>query len=229
MAILHHFYHVGADGDWEPAAAAHVAAIRAAGLDCPVTIGVTGYPANTARAATRMAGMWPEAEIACADGPGFEQPTLTLARGWARAHRRAMILYAHTKGASSGGWFNTAWRESMTADVVGRWAYCLDILAGGCDVVAPHWLDPDCFPGMAHATQRNGGSLTPYPGGNFWWARAAYLATLPVPDPDGTPWDAERWVGLGRPHAYDLRPGWPGVMIFDSPTARQVISEGAAG
>jgi hypothetical protein len=49
---------------------------------------------------------------------------------------------------------------------------------------------------------------TPLFAGNFWWARAKYLATLPEPETENRR-QAEGWVGLGGPKVYDLRPGWP--------------------
>jgi hypothetical protein len=221
---LRAFYHAWAGGSWTLPLTEHVAAVREARLDCPVTAGITGQPGDVAQVTRWLARNWPEADPA--PGTGAEQHTLALAWRWAREHPDAAVLYCHTKGAADPTWFNHCWRESMTLDVVGRWPEALAALDDGYDAAGPHWLDPEIFPNMAIATAENGGAVTPYFGGNFWMARADYLAGLPEPDPGGTRHDAERWIGLGLPKARDLRSGWPSPMLFAGRTIRFVLSGG---
>jgi hypothetical protein len=49
-------------------------------------------------------------------------------------------------------------------------------------------------------------------GGNFWWANANYLRTLP-PLRYKDRFDAETWIGLGNPLVHDLLPGWPSIPL----------------
>lgn len=221
---IRHFYHLAADFAWPEPLAAHVAAVRAAGLPGEVTVVVSGRPGNCATARDWLADRWPEAAVTGA-GPGYEDVTLALARDWAHDHPGGAVLYAHAKGSYRPAPFSDAWRESMTIDVVGGWRACIAALASGrYDVAGPHWLDPELFPQMRTAAQENGGSTTPYFGGNFWWAAAGYLAALPPPG-HRTRWDAERWIGLGTPRACDVRPGWPNLMAFAGPSAARLLDE----
>jgi hypothetical protein len=106
------------------------------------------------------------------------------------------VLYAHTKGAHGDTDGNAAWRRSMTRHVVHGWEECVahldTVQAVGC-----HWISNDHVP-----------ENPPFFGGNFWWARASYLRTLPPPDNESR-WHAELWVGQGHPVVWDFKPGWP--------------------
>jgi hypothetical protein len=47
--------------------------------------------------------------------------------------------------------------------------------------------------------------------GNFWWANAGYIASLPpleVSLKEADRGEAETWLGRGKPKVYDLSPGF---------------------
>jgi hypothetical protein len=210
---LRHYYHVYASGAWAAPVAEHTRALGAADFPGDIVIGLVGEAGDRERArqlielqlaAEGLAAprMWVQAE------EGFEQLTLAVVRESARAAAADYpVLYCHTKGARNDSEVNTAWRRSMTARVVGGWRQCVGLL-GDHDTVGCHWITPqdECpYPDQTVDT--------PFYGGNFWWARSSYLATLPEP------WQAERhdaeaWIGLGAPRACDLLPGWPSTKLF---------------
>lgn len=111
-----------------------------------------------------------------------EAPTLDLIRLFASFHGKARILYLHTKGASHPQpTLQVAdWRGLMVHFLVERHAEALAALddadVAGCNLRdSPH----------RHFS------------GNFWWARADYLASL-TPVPAGDRHEAEWWVLGGR-------------------------------
>jgi len=110
---------------------------------------------------------------------GFEQVTLHRLREWVKtADPLTPVLYAHTKGAYNLSPVTATHREFMTSGVVSRWREATAALedhdAAGC------FWEP--YAPSPHFT------------GNFWWARAGYLAGLPeVPDTDR--FAAELWMG----------------------------------
>jgi hypothetical protein len=217
---IRHFYHLDANGRWLLPAREHVAALTAAGFPEGVScVNITGKTARRleVRDWLKCESGWPGVRAIEADG-GFEQATLRVVRLWAIDNPGCVVMYAHTKGAFRPTEFNHEWRRSMTDDVVSGWKFCVSRLAY-YEVVGPHWIDPVIFPHILNASPEDGGSKTPFFGGNFWWARTDYLAWLPVPG-TASRWDAERWIGLGRPHAYDLRSGWPSQAVFSLAPAR---------
>jgi hypothetical protein len=199
-----HFYHLHAGGAWLPAVREHVAATQSAGLPGPMLTGLAGPPQRRGEVARFLdehlgAGAWEP--VAQAD-EGFEQVTLTVLREWVHAHAgEAAVLYAHTKGASSTSANQDTWRASMTRHAVTGWRGCVALL-GTYDAVGCHWTLPGHYCDTA-----------PCFAGNFWWARASYLRTLPeVGMADRG--DAERWLGLGSPRVFDLFPGWPSEVLY---------------
>jgi GR25 family glycosyltransferase involved in LPS biosynthesis len=118
------------------------------------------------------------------DASRGEAPTLDLVRAFASMHQDARILYLHTKGASHQDESASVadWRALMLHFLVDRHVDALAALDGndavGCNLLAaPH----------RHFS------------GNFWWADARYLASLP-PVPPGDRHAAEWWL-LGRADA----------------------------
>lgn len=200
-----HFYHLHAGGSWLPAVSGHVEAVKAAGLPGRMLVGLVGPAHRRSEVAAFLdghlgAGAWePVAEA----GEGFEQVTLTALRSWVHDHPgEAAVLYAHTKGAHNSNGYQDIWRQSMTARLVGGWLHCVDLLSEH-DTVGCHWTLPE---------QRLA-DTAPCFAGNFWWARASYLRSLPeVGMADRG--DAERWLGLGDPQVFDLSPGWPSEVLY---------------
>lgn len=201
--MIRHYYHVYADGDWRDAVTEHLAALE--GLAAAVTVGIVGSPQN--RRAVRQAFEVANVETWVEAAGGWEQVTLGALRR-DLAHHDDPVLYAHTKGAAHRTRINDLWRRSMTALVVDEQR--ADLLAEH-DAVGCHWLTPGDWPNLVDS---------PYFGGNFWWATAAYLRTLP-PLAMTNRYDAEQWIGLGNPRVADLLPGWPDLRLF--------AGDGAAG
>jgi hypothetical protein len=215
VTILRHFYHVDADGGWTGPLREHAEALGKSGLaGIPVTVGLTGPKQDRDIARWRVtdyfraAGIdvieWVEADA------GWEQPTLSRLRAWAKEWPDATVLYAHTQGACDSGLLNDLLRQSMTRRVILGWRDCLERIGDGYDAVGCHWLTPERDHKLPYHPVR-----TPQFGGNYWWARAEYLARLPEPETERRSQGAD-WVGQGNPKVFDLRPGWPSVDDFQA-------------
>lgn len=106
-----------------------------------------------------------------------ELPTLGLVGSFATAHPEARVLYLHTWGASHDARHAVIddWRRMLLYFLVERFDSCLEMLgshdAVGCNLLA---------------------SPRPHFSGNFWWARAPYLASLE--SPTGDRHEAEFWL-----------------------------------
>lgn len=152
-------------------------------------IGVSGGEAN----ASAVAMMAPEKAKIIEHGPETcaELPTLCAMQNWLPGHDDWACLYLHTKGALYKGhptW--AAWRRCMMGVVVHSWKSCIRDLEQGFDAAGPHFLTPQAYPIIGNIS---------YFGGNFYWATARYLATLPKLDPNGpSRWHAEIWIGSGK-------------------------------
>jgi hypothetical protein len=192
---LAHFYHVFADGQWQPIAEAHVAALETSGLMDNLDdlfLGIVGSPETRRRVKRALPGV----VVAEADA-GWEQVTLKPLHDFAK-QSQANIFYAHTKGAWSNIDLAKQWRLSMTFDTVTRWEECVTALRT-VDAAGPHWIDSRLDDHKDHKR---------FFGGNFWWARSQYIATLP-PVKNEHRFQAEGWIGLGEPNVEDMRPGEP--------------------
>lgn len=136
-----------------------------------------------------------------------EHPTLHRLQKWLGDHPDWYVMYHHCKGAIHKGepqYDN--WRRRMEKVCVHEWRRAVKDLDSGVDSVGAHWLTPEQFPSLVKS---------PFWGGNFWWAKASFLATLPpMPETAHTRpefYFAESWIGLGprRPSVRDYCPGWP--------------------
>ena len=191
---LTHFYHVFADGDWEIPVTEHLHALTVSGLLDTLDdlfVGIVGAPENRAR----VRDAFPAVVVAEAD-EGWEQVTLQKLHDFSHKHE-AKIFYAHTKGAWSRSELARAWRVSMTHDTVTRWGECVHALEK-VQAAGPFWLkswEPE------HADHES------FFAGNFWWARSDYIRTL---EPVGmeSRFQAEGWVGLGKPSVKIMREGY---------------------
>ncbi len=141
--------------------------------------------------------------------------TLVQLQYWLPGHQNWNVLYFHSKGATKGqNKMVSRWRDRMMFYNVVEWKKCVSDLEVGFDSVGCHWLD-----------SKNQRSMPPGQaiwGGNFWWAKAAFLMTLPdltktararisgLESMAGR-YEAETWIGSGRrkPKVRDYHPGWP--------------------
>lgn len=119
------------------------------------------------------------------------------------------VLYLHHKGASRIGTLKHSpisdWRNYMLYFNVEKWEECVKSLDEGYDTVGVEWIEKPTLP--KHYS------------GNFWWATAKYIRSLPVivrpTDSAHTGksqfgfkqhyrLDAEMWIGLSNPKAKTL-------------------------
>lgn len=200
--MIHHFYHVYADGDWRVPLQEHAEAISKIAEPMKVSVGIVGEVQQNRFEVieTVVALDW---DVVVTEESGWEQVTLDVL--WANSLEiDGPVLYAHTKGSANSTPVNHAWRRCMTRNTIGMWEDVLEALADpsrDLDLVGSHWLTPERYPERVQ---------TPYFGGNFWWASQHYLRDLP-PLKYTNRHEAEAWVGQNHPNAWDLRPGWPGL------------------
>jgi hypothetical protein len=140
-------------------------------------------------------------------GMTSEIPTLSALHRWLPAHRDWLVLYLHVKGATHpGDLLSERWRRRMESAVVWGWRKCVWELEHGREACGSHWLTKERYPALVS---------TPFFGGNFWFATAQYLLTLPPLPPAtwGNRFEAERWIGSGdhQPIVKDFHPGWPSL------------------
>ena len=172
-----------------------------------VGVGLVGDQEKRTQAIRMLDKLWPDWWIIAAADEGFEQPTIDAMHRVAKdADPATPVLYTHTKGAFQDTPFNRAWRRSMEDTLIGFWQ-AIQVTLQSHDMVGLHWLTPEEFP----ETITNG---HPMFGGNMWWARAGYLASLPpveggVPGMPQNRYKAEEWHGQKNPKILDLKPGWP--------------------
>lgn len=140
------------------------------------------------------------------EGSKSELPTLTHLRAWLPGNPHAYVLYQHIKCATRTDPLCQVWRRCMYHNLILQWHECVHRLNLGCDSVGAHWLTPEQHPGLVKS---------PFWGGNFWWAKASFLMTLPaIPNTATCREDffiAESWIGTGprRPRVFDFHHEWP--------------------
>ncbi len=124
---------------------------------------------------------------------------------------QAYFLYVHQKGASRERQTEhiTNWRKCMTKHLVTNWWKCVSDLDSGYESVGCHWL-----------TNQADGTQSIW-AGNFWWAKASFLRTLPSVmvrsrikmsgvDSHESRYEAEVHIGNGPrlPRIKDYHHGW---------------------
>jgi hypothetical protein len=188
--MTHAFYHVWLVNHWRDLVAEQLGRFRACGLGelCPLTIGAIGSSEDVGELACMLSGLQAMVVNLGPDGDQFEYPTLELLRAYCRQNDDP-VLYFHSKGVSIKDCPSKGkHRKDMEAFVLDRWRDCVAALGAGFDVA-----------GVRFRLKR--GPLD-YFAGNFWWARADYIRTLP----DfviQTRYDAELWVFQGNPKAFE--------------------------
>lgn len=134
-----------------------------------------------------------------------ELPTLFALQRWLPGHEDWSVCYFHAKGLTHpNDPLTRRWRRCMEQTVLWNWRSCLEDLRTH-DSSGAHWLTHEKY----------GQVTTPIWGGNFWWARASFLVTLPPLPPNSKcrqdDFLAENWIGLGPRHPVvrDYSPHWP--------------------
>lgn len=191
-----HFYHVWADGDWEPPSREHVDALGQAAFPDSLYIGITGTPENRDAVRDWFHSRLGEITIVAEADSGFEQVTLEALHAWAKEQDFGVpVLYAHTKGSYHPDVQQELWRQNMTHHLVANWRdRVAELESGAFDVVGCHWWV-------------RGYRDVPSPvfAGNFWWATCGYITGLPAVGQDERH-DAEFWIGLNNPRMKALCP-----------------------
>lgn len=166
-----------------------------------IYIGVNGNDADAAA----ISMLVPPKSQMLVHGPEAttEINTLNILHDWSKNHTEWNVLYHHTKGVSTPNQAD-GWRKRMELYCVWNWKRCVDDLNAGIQCCGCHWLTPE----------QHGSSIkSPFFGGNFWFAKASYLKTLPpLPPPTWeNRYEAETWIGKNpqRPRTMDYFTGWP--------------------
>lgn len=127
------------------------------------------------------------------NGNKGESATIQILQRWLPSHPDWLVCYHHIKGASGNSEYGDAWRRCMERAVIWNWKTCVNDLASGRETVGVHWFN--------HQDQQ-------YWAGNFWWATANYLSSLPAIDTktaSGKSYESEAWIGKcgRRPRIFD--------------------------
>lgn len=197
------YFHLFADGDWEPPLREYFAALGSTASPCsPIRVGVVGHPRALLAVRQWLTAHRDQhpATIVAYHGDGWEQITLEFLHAEA-ATTDLPFLYAHSKGAANASDLNIAWRRSMLEHVVARWPEHLDKLSNN-DIIGTRWL-------------RSHPSGVGFFAGNFWMARADFIRRLPPLQYDNR-YQAETWIGQQPSTHLDLCPGWPAAFNLRS-------------
>jgi len=124
-----------------------------------------------------------------------ELPTLAILREWIRGHSDWNVCYHHSKGVTQpDSEEKRNHRKVMEKAVIWNWQRCVHDLERGFDAVGVNLVDPvtrPVLPGRFFA-------------GNFWWAKASYLLSLPPIPKTVQNWSdaqrciAEMWIGRSK-------------------------------
>jgi hypothetical protein len=191
-----HFYHVYADGLWEPIVDEHLRAWRRSGLDgSPLMLGIVGAPKNRAAVIKHFRAAKVKFSVCAEVERGWEQVTLDQLHRWAQAlgDEEAFILYAHTKCAAYPQDVGDNWRAEMAWYNVVEADKAIAMLESGCHCAGIHWMQG--IEGQPH-----------FYGGNYWWVRAS-AARLLSSCPNESRYSAELWVGSLMHVLPGFRPG----------------------
>lgn len=204
---IHHFYHVYADGDCETPIREHIRALKESGLYENLTtfkVGLVGSAQKRQEAINCMNSLGVEFQIAGFADYGWEQVSQIPMWEFSQAND-GLMLYCHTKGASSRIEVNERWRRSMIYWNVIRWKYAVAKLTDNAEAYGSHWIQPTL--NMPEHVLGNWMFA-----GTFFWLRCEVMARFPRPALTHR-WEAEGFVGYGwheKPFSvYDPTPYFP--------------------
>lgn len=182
--MIHHFYHIYADGQWQQPVDEHFRAIKESGFDGTVYIGIVGNAANRQAVKDYLPGF----QVIAESDTGWEQVTQIPMLEFSKTND-GLILYAHSKGASNPSDVNIRWRRSMIYWNVLQWRDAVEKLkthgAYGC-----HWIQP-LITGMPEHKQGNFMFA-----GTFFWTHCELMRTWPKPALTHRH-EAEGFIGYG--------------------------------
>jgi hypothetical protein len=182
---IYGFIHVAMTGHWKRVVADQLLKMRASGLWDKIEtlfVGLLGpssesFPDNDPKIRLMHLGE---------DFGPAERPTLAWLQAFCQNHD-GLVFYLHTKGVFRQGIGQEEWRQCMEHFAIHRHEDCIAALADH-DVCGINWSDA----GWCRIFE-----------GNFWWATARYIRTLPdirslplLPGLDAAPrYICERWIG----------------------------------
>jgi hypothetical protein len=210
--MIHHFYHIYADGNWLEPVSEHIRAMKQYGLyDVLETfaIGVVGSRDNRHAVKQYLLSQGLTYVIANEQDHGWEQVTQVPMWEFCQNHD-GLILYAHTKGASNSHDVNIRWRRSMIWHNVCQWRVAVEKLKDH-KTYGSHWVQP-LIDGMPEHKQGNFMYA-----GTFFWAHCDLVRTFMKP-PMTHRHEAEGWVGYKYAEepwpVWDCTPYFPNTDIF---------------
>ncbi len=215
-APLKVFYHIACMNNWKDVVAEQTRVFKDNGLTAWAY--VLGSEADAAwvlsLGGVHLLGQSPDLQR-------YETPTLQELYVWCCANPGGAVMYVHTKGVSAPqDQVKVHWRRLMTHYVVKQWPTNLAALAD-FDMVGVGWTNSVRLPHYS---------------GNFWMARAEWIASLDSPQryrDAGGPWVAgqswermssEMWIG-SRPYHYMLNRCGLGERLWTGPKAEQLLKE----
>ena len=205
--LIHHFYHIYADGKWQEPVNEHFYAAskyHLLGALSSLQIGLVGSLANRASVIAYLDQTGLIYDIVDEQNTGWEQVTQNKLWEFSK-HHDGLVFYAHTKSAHNPTYPNIPWRTSMCYYNVVRWRDCVRELDDH-DAVGIHWIQS----GSPEHKNHNG-----FFGGTYWWSHLSYIRELPLPDQSHR-WGAEGWIGTNEHvpeigiKVKDFNPGPPG-------------------
>ena len=208
--MIHHFYHIYADGSWSEPVAEHIRALQMGLYDQLQTfsIGIVGSESNRNAVKEYLLTTGINFGICAEADTGWEQVTQIPMWEFSKTND-GLILYAHTKGAYSPIEVNTRWRRSMTYHNVIQWQQAVEKLqthgAVGC-----HWLQPS----LGMPEHKFGNWMF---AGTFFWTHCELMRTWQAPALTHRH-EAEGFIGYGwhqNPFpVYDFTPYFPNSNEF---------------
>lgn len=208
--MIHHFYHIYADGKWQEPVSEHVRALKMGLYDNLNTfaIGIVGSAENRHAVIDYLNTEGLAYEVYAEALQGWEQETQIPMWLFSQDNAGAM-LYAHSKGSSDPSDVNVRWRRSMDYWCTVRWQDAIEKLKDH-DAYGSHWIQPL----VSMPEHKKGNWMF---AGTFFWLRCEVLARFPKPALTHR-WEAEGFCGYGyaeKPYrVYDCAPYFPNTAPF---------------
>ena len=196
------FFHIYAINHWREITAEQMQIMKNSGLldAAELYVGVIGVKDDVRYLVER----YPVKEVYLTDRNTAEYFTLKHLHRFCKEHPDYQIFYGHTKGVTQPGHYETfhnAWRGVMSDLLFDKWDIVSPLLKA-FDVVGSLYA---AYGGWNEQTNEWQGK----PGdaklicGNFFAAKASWLAQLPTPDDTQERWLLEYWSTLGTPNVFD--------------------------
>lgn len=208
--MIHHFYHIYADGGWQEPVQEHIRALQMGLYEALDTfaVGIVGSQERRTHVKQYLDSTGLKYAVAAEADSGWEQVTQIPMWEFSKSND-GIILYAHTKGAYDPNNVNVRWRRSMCYWNVIRWADAVERLKE-CETYGCHWI----YPQISMPEHKYG---NPMYAGTFYWTRCELMRTWMQPTVEHRH-AAEGWCGykyVQKPwKAWDCTPYFPNAGPF---------------